>query len=1657
MRKLLFSALSLLIALVPLSAAAKKVHTIGDSTMATYQPEDNKKGWGQMFQQFLEGIEVNNRAKSGSSSKSFYKESAYWESVKKQISAGDYVLIQFAHNDEKNGGADGDELIALYESLGQSTAGVDYRGTTASGTYKDYLRKYIQESRALGATPILVAPICRKYFTGNTIRRNGRHDLGDNFSVIKNGQLLTGQKVAETDHTYDYPYQMNEVAKEMNVPFIDITTATADLYASYGETKCTELLFCPDDGTHTSAMGATLIARLAAQLLQEQGLMTEHIRLTSELTASPSVLDFGDAYKGQSLTRDFYISGFSLTPASGTLTITAPAGVLVSTDKVDYQQSVRISYEGGNVIGTVYARAKFENEGALSGEITVSDGTNNLTIPVKGNCISLGTNSVESSAYWRLESDDECTVNGPFTSLGQTFSNMKVQRYQAPNANTVWPEETGFTPDRKTQRCLIEGDNWPAGEIDEVSNRYIEFAVKVADGATMNVDKISMYVGGAGGSGMRCKVYYSKEADFANPVLIKEHTSMPGNTMLLTEATPALKLTEGETLRVRVYPWYNGAASGKTICLSDVTIHGWGEFAQQAIETVGSVTWPFDKGNDTPTVADTDVPDAISSTSFSFGDNLYINGSQTANSGVMLNKLNPREAVARARDAKTYVCYSIVPKKGVSFVPQKLEFDASKFGTSGGTFDVVVVRNGVETTIATNVNPARNNVDPFHTHYNYGLESVNPGDRLDVYIYIYNLAANKQLGIANVKVTGQFVGNPVTVPVYSITAATSDEAAGTVKVNPAGSKFDEGTEITVTATENFGYHFKAWVDAENKEVSTENPYKFELMADTDLKAVYTKNNVYSVVVNLEGGANVNLVQFSPAGNVVNGIHHYEEGTEITLTALNNRIMTFTNWSDNSTDAVRNLKVTDNVELTASFSAADYIVGWDLYFDEPKQERAADFKADSENAGLLSLRNAEGQTAGWLAGGVEKGGQRGHYCARNWRPINADYYFEISFSSVGYSNLKLSALAGNDFVSYAKYEVQYSTDGTNFTKFGEYVMPNRGWAEGENALPSDADNQKCVWIRFMPDKEFKSADTGSVFTGSGWDKSTVLNESDGFSVAEIFVLADSDSSSDEIAPKLLSSIPENNSEGASANGQIILTFDEKVVLAKDVATLNGSPIAGAVTGKTATFKYLGLDYASEYTFVLPAGAITDRNGNAYEGCTLKFRTMERVQPEARLFDAVVAQDGSGDYKTVSEAIEAAPAQRVKPWLIFVKEGYYKEHVEIPESKPFIHLIGENRDNVRICDNLLSGGDNALHVDLGATFVAKSNDLYFEGISFENEYGRDKNDGPQALALNTKGDRVAFRNVKMISYQDTWITTSQSNYRHYVTDSWIEGAVDFIYNSGNVFIENSTLNIVRKSGGYIVAPRHYTDTRWGYVFVNNTITAPGVPSETSVWLGRPWHDYPKTVFINTRAEVTIPAKGWYETMGGLPVLWADYNTVDGNGNPVDLSQRQDTYYITNADGSKTYGKAKNYLTAEEAAEYTVKNVLTGDDNWQPALIAEPCAAPVVKLDKSAAKLVWEEVPYAICYVIRRDGKVVDFTTDTIWSSVLAADSKYSVQSVSEYGALSAEGVAASLDSVEDILGDEADAVYYNLQGMRVDNPAAGGVYIRVRGNVSEKIAF
>ena len=1063
--------------------------------------------------------------------------------------------------------------------------------------------------------------------------------------------------------------------------------------------------------------------------------------------------------------------------------------------------------------------------------------------------------------------------------------------------------------------------------------------------------------------------------------------------------------------------------NGTTANVNNITFTAKEKFVSEKADNVAAtVTFPFSTGKAGQTA--TFSSDSWFKTSYvETGSNLNLVGSQTIE-GVAQTTFNTIDGRDNEPADQNAVDFLFVLKNGLTFTPTRVAYKTTRYGTGEGMTAVAWNNNGTITTIKNNIKPERNNQGDAHiTVVDEKVTGIDAASGVvGLRINVYQLSGgypSRQVGLADVVIEGVVNGETQDVKQCKLEVSLADDAAGKLTITPNADVFDEGDEITLSVAENFGYHFAAWTDGDGQTVSTENPYKFAISDDTRLVATFNKTNIYALNITLTEGAQPNLVQIMPEGTTIDGKRMYEEGTEVKLTAVNNKILTFTGWDNNSTDAERTIKMDQEQNLTANFSAVDYIVGWDLYYDQPGSNRAADYKSDSENAGLLELRKPDGTTQGWLTRGIGNGFENGRPGARIWKQRSEGWYFQIAFSSKGYTNLVLSNGMGVSYNTYKNFDVEYSVDGTNFTKFGSFsgdLELKSGWVDGEFSLPAEANEQDRVYIRW------KGVESSGL-VGADTDY-------DGLCIGNIFVTADAGSLAEEQAV-LTASNPANGATGVSRNGSIILNFDKKIKAGTGKATLGDEVIEPIISGKSAIFKYSGLNYNTPYTFTMPEGVLTSRSGKAVAKAEITFTTMERQQPEARLYDAVVAKDGSGDVTTLQAAIDAAPSGRTKPYLIFVKNGQYNEHIDIPASKPYLHIIGQDRDKTVVLDSRLSGGENAYSVDPGATVVVKGANTFFENITLENSYGHEKQAGPQALALNTGADRVALNNVALLSYQDTWITTATSNYRHYIKNSLIEGAVDFIYNSGNVYLDGDTLEINRPSGGFIVAPAHGADVKWGYVFQNNVIRAHKGVNVTDVWLGRPWHNQPKTVFINTQTFVNIPAKGWYETMGGLPVLWADYNTVDANGNPVDLSQRRDTYYYTNSDGSKTYGKAKNYLTDEEAAQYTIKNVMGGDDNWQPDLLCEACEAPVVKINGD--KIEWQAVPYAICYVVTCNDQVVGFTTDTHYAYEL--DGSYYVQAVNEYGGLSRKAVAGEVTAVEAAVAKTAvQSAVFSIDGRR-----------------------
>lgn len=535
----------------------------------------------------------------------------------------------------------------------------------------------------------------------------------------------------------------------------------------------------------------------------------------------------------------------------------------------------------------------------------------------------------------------------------------------------------------------------------------------------------------------------------------------------------------------------------------------------------------------------------------------------------------------------------------------------------------------------------------------------------------------------------------------------------------------------------------------------------------------------------------------------------------------------------------------------------------------------------------------------------------------------------------------------------------------------------------------------------------------------------------------FACKDDDNSEDTSALVLVSS---NIAEGAtleSNSGYIELTFNKKVRQApnKSIAFNKEKDVRIIILNNVVRYQYTVSDN-TDCTFKIPSGGLLDYSGNPYEGLTLNFKVMEEeVTP--RLFDAIVDINGNGDYTSIQAAIDAAPSNRTEPYLIFVANGTYEEFVNVPKIKPFIHLIGQDKEKTIITRMLTSAsndsGDggaeawqyswrneaNAADRFQEAVTMIYATDFYAENISFENKWGIEKLIGPMAEAMYTANDRIAFSNCKFRSFQDTWQTKVQAsaengiNARHYANNCWIEGAVDYFYGNGNVLIENTTLYNVRY-GSVITAANHTTGTNWGYVFNNCTIDGINkvdpdkygtdnldyiAGKGTAQTLGRPWQNNPITVFLHTKLKFDIDPAGWRD-MGAVPSLYAEYNTTDKKGKAVDMSQRKTQYLV---DGVSYPYTGKTQLSLSEANRYTYENIVNGADGWNPKRFAEALKAPEnVTIDGSTLR--WDARYKAICYLIfKADGTFVGQTTDTSYP-IEGNSTGYIIKAANKYGSLS-----------------------------------------------------
>ena len=362
--------------------------------------------------------------------------------------------------------------------------------------------------------------------------------------------------------------------------------------------------------------------------------------------------------------------------------------------------------------------------------------------------------------------------------------------------------------------------------------------------------------------------------------------------------------------------------------------------------------------------------------------------------------------------------------------------------------------------------------------------------------------------------------------------------------------------------------------------------------------------------------------------------------------------------------------------------------------------------------------------------------------------------------------------------------------------------------------------------------------------------------------------------------------------------------------------------------------------------------------------------------------------AGDAQSFITALEIAngknAAANAARTFIFLPNGTYdlEDKCLTTISGNNISIIGESMDNTIIVNKPEVEG-----IGVTATLFNTSTGLYMQDLTLKNAYPFDKSTG-RAVCLQDKGTQTICKNVKMLSYQDTYYSNNNKG-QYYFENSDIHGIVDFICGGGDVFFNKCTLTLEPGKGSYITAP--YTDgTDYGYVFDGCKIVGSATDSFT---FGRSWGGTAKCAFLNTildkNAAANIASTRW--TTGGMNVVaknFFEYNTVDENGKVNSPAEN-----IVKFTTDKEVSEYNTIITAEKAAEFSLDKVFS---NWKPAELAAQKSATAAT--ESNGKLAWEGD--AQMYIVLKDGKFFAMTAEKSLD-IAGATGSWSVRAANEMG--------------------------------------------------------
>ncbi len=966
--------------------------------------------------------------------------------------------------------------------------------------------------------------------------------------------------------------------------------------------------------------------------------------------------------------------------------------------------------------------------------------------------------------------------------------------------------------------------------------------------------------------------------------------------------------------------------------------------AQKAENVSATFTWTI--GNEDNATVNDEAKQFVSSTSFSSGTDLKASVVTGATYDDKWGTTGSLDMAAWQPGKKNpghvtddMIEFSIKVKKGVTFTPTSVTYNAVKNGTDGSSYAWSYTIGGEEKsyTEVDKANVKRDNVNNVALTHTETIKGETGDRTFSFRVYMSTCDASKKISIGNVIIAGTINGEVIT---RNFTDFKVDFRSETPSVKlPEDGNLPTGVSIEGGAYKDTQHGYQG---SPKVVVSVDGPVKFTIGG-------CQYGNSATTVTNSKGET-LATIDRSKVG------------------------------CDSNTSTDKNVTWYYNVEAaeTLTFTNSGYIP----YFYAEACDLLPDFTVSYFNTDgkLISKETVQGGTDLVYAHTVADVTVPDGYAFRGWFNSDKSSGSKVAEGTTVMTNLNLYAKATEIEKVSTTARFIYNIAASNF---------------------------------YMEDHECISTEGGAWHdTQHGW----VFSKDNSISVP--------------VAGKAIISVAncQFSAEGAGAvvtdaNGKEIAKFNTKV----------------ENCGAEASFRYDGEATTLKITFT----------GTSYIARVSVFNVVDFVQyDEATGYYVIPAGDVNSFLMALTDANGKGNVR------IFLPDGTYDlgETALTPISGDNISIIGQSMDKTIVRNAPLIENEG---IGSTATFLITGKNTYFQDLTIQNalDYYKAGSAG-RAVCIQDKGDRTICKNVKMLSYQDTYYSNPQSKAgteKYYWEDCEIHGVVDYICGGGDVYFNRCLLvNESRKQGeknGEVVIAAPYTDegSQFGYVF--NNCTVENLASSFS--FARAWGGKPRCAYINTKLnqpdELTTSGKVMRFTVEGMNVpadKFVEYNSVDANGNVV--SPASNVVPFVKGD---VKNEMETILTAEQAAAYAISNVFA---DWDVEAITAQKKITVAQAD---GKLTW--TGDADAYAVFKDGVFEAFTTATEYDAP-DAEAKYSVRAANIRGGLCQDTFAGETTDLDEVEASEVvSTAFFSLSGARLAQPQHGlNIMVRTYANGTKK---